>query len=147
MKRIALHFPLLFKALLYALLATSFATGTLWFALHRWVRIAGDFGDEPSAWEPVLLKIHGASAMCAMIFFGYVLATHVAVAMRTRRNRVLGFALVAALCFQIGTGWGLFYFGGETLRAVTSWAHLGTGLTLPAVLAAHIVWGRSHRLK
>lgn len=141
MKRIGLHFPPPFKRLLYALIAGSWLSGTAWFVLHRWFFVEGEFGERHSAWEAVLLKIHGGLAMLAMIFFGYLLATHVTVALRTRRNRILGFSVLGGVSFQIITGYGLFYFGDEQLRAVTSWAHLASGVFLPAVLALHIWTG------
>ncbi len=147
MKRIALHFPRLWKAALYLLLATSWASGVAWFSLHRWIRVEGEFGEEHSAWEPLLLKIHGASAMLVMVYFGYVLATHVSVGLRARRNRGLGLALMYALAFMIVTSYGLYYIGNESLRSIVSWAHLATGFLLPLVLMLHVLLGHrsAHR--
>ncbi len=54
--RVGLHFPRLFKAALWLLLLTSWGTGVAWFILHRWVLVQGEFGDEHSAWEPVLIR-------------------------------------------------------------------------------------------
>jgi hypothetical protein len=141
LKRIALHFPRIWKAALYAVLATSWLTGTTWFALHRWVRIEGDFGEEHSPWEPVLLKIHGASAMLMMVYFGYLLATHVPIGLRSKRNRLLGRTLVYAIGFMIVTAYGLYYLGGEGFRDVVSWAHTAVGFSLPFVLGLHVALG------
>jgi hypothetical protein len=87
----------------------SWITGTVWFALHRWVRVASEFGDEHSGWEPGPLKIHGGLAMMAMIFFGYLLATHITVGWRSRRNRIVGLTLVSVIFFQIFTGYGTLF--------------------------------------
>jgi len=43
------------------------------------------------------------------------------------------------------TGYGLYYAGGEMLRAWTSWIHLGIGLALPILLLVHIFLGRRTR--
>ena len=145
MKRIALHFPRLWKAALYAVLAMSWLTGTTWFVLHQWVRIEGDFGEEHSAWEPVLIRVHGASAMLMMVFYGYLLASHVPTGLRSKRNRVLGLALVFSIGFLIFTAYGLYYLGGEQFRNVVSWAHASVGFALPFVLALHVVLGHQHR--
>src|SRR5262245_61474465 len=118
MKRIALRFPKIWKAALYLLLATSWFTGTAWFSLHRWVRIQGDFGEEHSPWEPTLIKIHGACAMLVMVYFGYLLASHVPIGLRSRRNRGLGLTLVFGLGFMIVTAYGLYYIGGEDFREI-----------------------------
>ncbi len=141
MKRIALHFPRLWKAALYALIATSWLTGSIWFYLHRWVRIEGDFGEEHSTWEPALLKIHGASAMLITIYFGYLLASHIPTGLRSKRNRVMGWALLVSVAFLIVTSYGLYYIGGEQFRNVVSWAHLSVGLALPIVLGLHVAVG------
>lgn len=141
MKRIALHFPRLWKAALYAVIATSWLTGSYWFYLHRWVRIEGEFGEEHSPWEPTLLKVHGASAMLIMVFYGYLLGTHIPTGLRSRRNKLLGLTLVYAIGFMIVTAYGLYYIGGEEFRSVVSWAHLGVGFLLPFVLGLHVAVG------
>ncbi|MGC3992220.1 MAG: hypothetical protein QM796_21500 [Chthoniobacteraceae bacterium] len=138
MKRIALHFPRLWKALLYLAFTLSWVTGSLWFYLHRWVRIQGDFGDEPSPWEHTLRQIHGGAAMLMMVFFGYLLASHVPAGLRSQRNRLFGLILVYALAFMIVTAYGLYYIGGDSFREIVSWAHLITGFALPLILILHI---------
>ncbi len=47
------------------------------------------------------------------------------------------------------TGYGLYYAGGESLRAWTSWIHLAVGLALPLLLILHIWLGKrtSQRLR
>ena len=141
MKRIGLHFPKLSKLGLWLLFLLSWSTGTTWFILHQWVRIAGEFGEEHSTWEPVLIRIHGGSAMLIMVYYGYLLGTHVTVGLRARRNRLLGLMLVTVVGFQIVTAYGLYYIGGEDFRQVVSWAHLGVGFSLPFLLAIHIALG------
>lgn len=143
MKRIALHFPRLWKSALFLVLALSWLSGIAWFSLHRWVRTEGEFGEEHSPWEPVLLKIHGASAMLVMVYFGYLLASHVPVGLRARRNRGLGLTLVYAIAFMIVSSYGLYYIGNEGFRSMVSWAHLAVGFLLPLVLMLHVI--RGHR--
>ena len=43
------------------------------------------------------------------------------------------------------TGYGLYYAGGESLRAWTSWIHLAVGLGLPLLLILHIWLGKRTR--
>src|SRR4029079_10963143 len=85
--------------------------------------------------------IHGASAMLMMIYFGYLLATHVSVGLRSKRNRVLGLTLVYAIGFMIVTAYGLYYLGSEGVRQVVSWAHTAVGFSLPLVLGLHVAMG------
>jgi hypothetical protein len=147
MKCIALHFPLIWKLALYLSFALSWVTGITWFILHKRVRIEGEFGPEHSTREPVLIKIHGGSAMLMMVFYGYLLATHVSVGLRSKRNRALSLTLVAALAFMILTAYGLYYVGGEKFRELISLAHLIVGCSLPFILALHIWQGHSREIK
>ncbi len=143
MSRVALHFPRRAKLMLYGNIALSFASGIAWFALHRWGQVEGEFGPEKSPLEPWLLRVHGASAFLAMMGFGYLLASHVHVGWRSRRNRRLGALLVGAVSLLILSGYLLYYSAGEDFRSAVSWIHLGLGLSLPGVLGLH-VW-KGHR--
>lgn len=145
MSRVALHFPRRAKALLYGNLLLSLASGTSWFALHRWYRAEGEFGPEPSKLEPWLMKVHGASAFLAMIGFGYLLASHVHVGWRSRRNRAFGMSLVFLIAALAISGYLLYYSAGEVFRETVSWTHLALGLAFPGVLAGHVVAGRRRR--
>ncbi len=145
MSRVALHFPRRAKALLYGNLLLSLASGTSWFALHRWYRAEGEFGPEPSKLEPWLMKVHGASAFLAMIGFGYLLASHVHVGWRSKRNRAFGVALVSIIGGLVLSGYLLYYSGGEDFRDVMGWIHVALGLAFPCVLAGHIIIGHQRR--
>jgi len=138
MKRIGLHFPRLFKILLWGILLTSFFTGLTWFYLHRWGLVRGEFGEEPNAWEPFLMKVHGAMATLMSVFFGYLLGTHLTIAWRAKRNRVLGATVIGLISSMIVTGYALYYCGDEGLRSITSWSHVIIGISLPITLLAHI---------
>ena len=91
------------------------------------------------------MKIHGAAAMAVLILVGMLLNEHVRLAWRARRNRANGSIFLSAFAFLIITGYGLYYAGGERLRAWTSWVHLATGLALPILLLIHILLGRRTR--
>jgi hypothetical protein len=145
MRRVALHFPRWAKGVLYGNLLLSLSTGVTWFSLHQWFQIEGEFGPEKHPLEPLLIEVHGASAFAFMIAFGYLLASHVPVAHRAKRNRPLGYTLVAIISTLIITGYGLYYAGSEALRSGISLLHLAVGLSFPLVLALHI-W-RGHRRK
>ncbi len=143
MSRVALHFPRRAKILLHGNVLLSFASGALWFSLHRWGQIEGEFGPEPNPLAPWLIKIHGASAFLALIGLGYLLATHVHVAWRTRLNRVFGLTLLMVIIALGLSGYMLYYGQGETVHEITRWVHLTLGMLLPLTLALH-VW-RGHR--
>src|SRR4030095_13062442 len=91
------------------------------------------------------MKIHGAAAMAILVLIGMLLIGHVRFAWRARRNRANGSVFLSALGILTITGYGLYYAGGERLRAWTSWIHLVVGLALPILLLIHIFLGRRTR--
>ena len=127
---------------LYAALTVLFLSGALWAWFNYLFDSSSEIVAGTKSWS---LKIHGASAMATLVLIGTVLSTHVRFAWRARRNRVNGLIFLGTFAALTVTGYGLYYFGGEKLRAWTSWIHLAIGLALPAILVAHIGLGRKTR--
>ncbi len=91
------------------------------------------------------MKIHGAAAMAILVLVGMLLTGHVRFAWRARRNRGNGSLFLGTFGILTVTGYGLYYAGGESLRACTSWIHLAVGLALPLLLILHIWLGKRTR--
>ena len=127
---------------LYAVLALVFLSGVVWAYWNYLVASPGDFEMSAKAWA---MKIHGAAAMAVLVLIGMLLNAHVRFAWRARRNRTNGSIFLSAFAVLIITGYGLYYAGGERLRAWTSWIHLAIGLVLPILLVIHIFLGRRTR--
>lgn len=136
--RPALRFPRAAKVLLYGTLLLSLGTGVGWYVLNRWFQVEGDFGLEKHPWQPALLKLHGASAFLALIGFGALLASHIPVGYRARRNRLFGVLLLSGLVLQILSGYTLYYAPADWHEAVGS-VHFWSGLSLPALLTVHVI--------
>lgn len=127
---------------LYAVLALLFLTGAAWTYWNYLVPEARDFEMSMKAWA---MKVHGAAAMAILVLVGMLLATHVRLAWRVRRNRGNGSVFLGAFGILTITGYGLYYAGGENLRAWSSWIHLAVGLALPFLLILHIWLGKRTR--
>ena len=127
---------------LYIVLALVFLSGVAWAYWNYLAASPGDFEMSAKAWA---MKIHGAAAMAVLILVGMLLNEHVRLAWRARRNRANGSVFLSAFAFLTITGYGLYYAGGERLRAWTSWVHLAIGLVLPILLLIHILLGRRTR--
>jgi magnesium-transporting ATPase (P-type) len=127
---------------LYAVLALLFSSGVAWAYWNYLAAWPEDFETRAKAWA---MKIHGAAAMAVLVLIGMLLSAHVRFAWRTRRNRANGSIFLSAFAVLTITGYGLYYAGGERLRAGTSWIHLAVGLALPILLLIHIVLGRRTR--
>jgi magnesium-transporting ATPase (P-type) len=127
---------------LYIVLALLFLTGVAWAYWNYLAASPGDFEISAKAW---VMKIHGAAAMAILVLIGMLLSGHVRFAWRARRNRANGSIFLSAFGVLTITGYGLYYLGGQTLRAWTSWVHIAVGLALPILLLIHIVLGRRTR--
>lgn len=132
----------LHRAWIYASFGLLLATGVVWFVLDRACEIEGEFGPEKHPWAGPVLAAHGALAWVAAVVIGSLLPLHVRGAWRARRNRRSGVSTLVWNGALIVTGWLLYYSGSETLRAGVAWTHLGLGVTLPWVVAFHVVSGR-----
>jgi hypothetical protein len=126
---------------LYAVLALLFLSGVAW-AYWNYLRPPADFEIGAKSWA---MRIHGAAAMAILVLIGMLLNGHVRFAWRACRNRANGSIFLSAFAVLTITGYGLYYAGGETLRASTSWIHLAVGLALPILLLIHILLGRRTR--
>jgi hypothetical protein len=96
-------------------------------------------GVNPYLSEPLLMKIHGAAAMVALVAIGSLLAFHVPGGWAERRSRPSGSAMLVICALLTLTGYLLYYAGAETARDISSYVHLALGLALPVVLGAHLL--------
>ena len=127
---------------LYVVLALVFLSGVAWAYWNYFVASPGDFEMSAKAWA---MKIHGGAAMAVLVLVGMLLNVHVRFAWRAGRNRINGSVFLSTLAVLTISGYGLYYAGGERLRAWTSWIHLAVGLVLPILLLIHILLGRKTR--
>jgi cation transport ATPase len=145
MRRNALQLSRWHKLTLYAATAAVFLSGAVWAWLHWFARIEGEFGPQPHPAEPWLIRIHGGAAMAILVILGTLLPIHVKRGWQARQNRLTGTGLLVFFALLTVSGYGLYYSGGESLRAFTSLAHTWIGLALPAIIVWHVVTG--HRLR
>src|SRR5947199_7975304 len=127
---------------LYAVVALLFFSGVAWAYWNYLAVSPGDFETSAKTWA---MKLYGAAAMAILVLIGMLLTGHVRFAWRAGRNRLNGSVFLSAFAVLTITGYGLYYAGGERLRAWTSWIHLAIGLVLPILLLIHIFLGRRTR--
>jgi hypothetical protein len=130
------------RRLLYGVFALLFFSGAAWAYWSDLVPSPNEFEMNAKAWA---MRVHGAAAMAILVLVGMLLTGHVRVAWRAARNRGNGSVFIGALGILTVTGYGLYYAGGERLRALTSWIHLTVGLALPLLLILHIWLGKRSR--
>ena len=147
MPRNSLRFPLGLRNWLWIAFGSLFVTGALWLVLHYCANPENDSDAPRLPLEPWLLRIHGLAAYITLLALGAVYVRHVRPAWRAKRNRPSGTLLTGSLALLILSGYGLYYFGGESLRQWTAYLHDFLGLVLPVLLLFHILRGRARRPK
>jgi len=130
---------------LHATFTVLFLTGVVWWALHRWGEVETEFGPAPHPLNPLLMRVHGAAAMVALVVLGTLLPGHVRKAWRVGRNRLTGSGMLACCGGLTLSGYALYYAGAESARVWASGIHLIGGLAFPLVLIVHIWSGRRSR--
>lgn len=123
---------------LYGVSGLLLASGIAWAILYYASSQVGIDERSAATAGALMMKVHGAAAMLALILFGTLLSHHVGVGWRSGKNRFSGCAIAAISGFLILTGYLLYYVGDEALRQWASWLHLAAGALLPAVLWPHV---------
>src|SRR5262249_47266381 len=121
-----------------ALLTALWLTGVLWIVLHYAFPGRSDFGPAPNAWEPPMLRIHGIVAVVGVFLLGFLTARHVAETWRRPRNRISGYALVAACAVLALSGYALYYVTFDSAHLVVAKIHEVVGAA--GILAALSHW-------
>lgn len=120
-------------------------SGAAWLLLHYFGQAEGEFGLEMNPLEPWMMKLHGLILIPALLAIGGMFVAHIPKGWDHRAQRLVGIALCAVLGVLIGSGYLLYYAGGEALREWSSLVHWGLGLALPAIFLWHYLNGLAAR--
>ena len=136
----ALRLSPAFRNAIYATFAILFVSGAVWL-------VADSLKDSANGelWQQIaatLLMTHGGSAMVTLMMLGALVPVHMRYGWRGRKNLSTGIAMATVGAVLIVTAFGLYYFGAEGARAVAGDVHTWLGVASPALLLAHIWWGR-----
>ncbi len=114
-------------------------TGLVWLAVHY----ARPDDALPSPVEPWAMRLHGLAGFAALFVFGALAAVHVPQGWRLSRRlrhapqRRTGLALCALAAGLALSGYALYYFAPEGVRAPLGWLHSGLGLAGAAIVLLH----------
>lgn len=143
--RTAPRLPTTRERLLWLAVWLMVASGLLWL----WAEYAWPWDEEtgPAAHEArnLAMRLHVAAALAFVFLVGALLDTHVRVAWRRARNRASGVAMLVLAGLLTVSGYGLWYFHGDALRAATEWLHWIAGFAAPALLWLHARIGAGSR--
>ena len=124
---------------LYVAGSVLLSTGALWLAVHY-----GRTDDAlPSPVEPWAMRLHGLAGFVALFLFGALAAAHVPQGwrlshrMRWAPQRGTGLALCTFVGLLALTGYLLYYFAPEGVRAPLGWLHSALGLAVLVLVPWH----------
>ncbi len=137
-KRRALRIPQSRRRAIYTTFAVLLMTGVAWLAIHFIAEDPVEFA-ALQAWG---MKLHGAAAWLAIYLVGTIWAAHIKLAWKLQHNRRAGAAFGLMVALLLVTGYGLYYFNGETLRMLTEWLHWLTGALGVALFWLHLGLGK-----
>lgn len=141
MRHSALRLSVRQRRWFYSVFTALILTGGTWLILHWRIQQTAD--GMPSEWQPWLMKVHGAAAVIVLVLLGTLIPLHIRGGWHAGINRTTGIIVVTVTGSLIVTGYGLYYFGDEQLRATTAAAHDVIGVVSPAVVLWHVVRGRA----
>jgi Na+/H+ antiporter NhaC len=128
-----------FRYALYAAFAVLFVTGAVWLVADSLKEADSEFWQQAAA---TLLMLHGGGAMVTLMMLGALVPVHLRYGWRKRKNLMTGITVATVNVALIVTAFGLYYLGSEAVRPWMSDVHTVLGLAIPALLVAHIWWGR-----
>jgi hypothetical protein len=112
-------------------------TGVLWLVFHYLLQRQTEFGEQPHPLEFWWHAAHGLFGFASLWTFGLVWAAHVPGGWNSRRRRVSGSIFFTLLLWLSGTGYLLYYLGGDEAVATVSLMHWAVGLFLPVAFVVH----------
>jgi|JI10StandDraft_1071094.scaffolds.fasta_scaffold15431_7 hypothetical protein len=132
---------------IYAGFAFLLASGLGWLWLHNFVSVAGPFGPTPHPAEPLTVKLHGIIAYAFLLLLGALIPVHLRLGWAGKRSLATGLLTAGAMVLLVLTGLGLYYAGGEELRALASLSHWLIGLAAALALVSHAIRGRQRHAR
>lgn len=131
---------------LYATVGGLVCSGASWLAVHYLWGAGADHLPHPL--EPWLMRLHGAAGFAGLFMAGMLAAAHVPQGwrmttcnLRLRQHKAgqrrTGLALCVLGGLAVLSGYLLYYFAPENLRALIGWCHAVLGLALSLLLPLH----------
>jgi hypothetical protein len=125
---------------IYVTFAVLLLTGFIWLAIH----FMAEDSLELTALLAWSMKLHGAAAWLATYLIGTIWVAHIKLAWKLQHNRWAGAAFGLTVTLLLISGYGLYYFNGETVRMLTEWLHWSAGALAACLFWVHLRLGKRY---
>ena len=114
-------------------------TGLVYGCLRYWGGVQGDFGPEPSPWQPFWQHAHVLAAPLLLFALGIAVRGHVAgmLGHGVRRGRPTGLMLAALAAPMVVGGYAVQVVTAAGVRAALGWIHAAVGALFVVIFLAH----------
>lgn len=124
------------KRLLDRTLLALVLSGIAWLLIH-YVWGAGSAAMLPHPAELWLIRAHGLAGFLALFVLGSISALHVPRGWQRGLHLPSAITVLMAWAATVLTAYLLYYFSGESSRAIIGWLHAGMALTLWIAIFVH----------
>lgn len=136
----SIRLPKNHKWTLYCVWGLISVTGVYFAYSQDWMMLA------PSDWTIYSLKMHGICASIMWLLIGSLIAVHIKLSLRIRRNLSTGFSMLTIMLLLASTGTALYY-SPEEWNHLIKIVHIWIGLIAILLLPIHILVGHKQRPK
>ena len=114
-------------------------TGGVYGWLRYWGGVQGDFGPEPSPWQPFWQHAHVLAAPLLLFALGIAVRGHVSgmLGHGVRRGRPTGLMLAALGAPMVLGGYAVQVVTAAGVRAALGWIHAAVGALFAVIYLAH----------
>lgn len=134
------------KRVFYALFFFLFFSGTVWWAMEKWLRVHTALGEDHHPAQGIILRLHGLFSYFFITLFGYVIHSHIRPGLAAKKRKSYGTGmlfLVITVVLILSSAMDLYGPEGEVREFIIA-SHRFTGLAIPLILFAHLFNRRFH---
>ena len=146
MRKSCMKFRSDFKKIFYVFFTALFLTGSVWWAMEKWVRVQTSLGADHHPLQGILLRLHGVIAYFILILLGYLVHSHIRPGLKakTKKSFVSGWIMNVMTGLLVLTS-ATDLFGPEGgVREFLVTCHRFLGLGFPLILFIHLINRKFH---
>ena len=134
------------KRIFYAFFILLFVSGSVWWAMEKWLRIHTALGEDHHPAQGIILRLHGLFSYFFLTLFGYVIHSHIRPGLHAKKRKSYGTGMLftGVTTVLILTSAMDLYGPDGGVREFLVASHRFIGLSFPLILFIHLFNRRFH---